>query len=76
MCTWRKWALGHPELLTPQPGGPELFGETISGVTAKRMKRLPDLGSARAAGPAVREAKIHPVSLGHALRLTGKGPSS
>ncbi|CAO2631339.1 hypothetical protein LEMLEM_LOCUS21236 [Lemmus lemmus] len=71
MCTWRrKWALGHPELLTPQPGGPELFGETISGVTAKR--RLPDTGSTRAAGPTVREAKICQVSLGHALGLPGE----
>lgn len=84
MCTWRKWALGHPELLTPQPGGLKLFGETINGVTAKRIKMLPDSGSARAAGPTVREAKIHPGFFGprpeaepeKALRPRLKGPVS
>lgn len=30
LCTWRERALGHPELLTLQPGGLGLFGETIS----------------------------------------------
>lgn len=36
-CTWRKCVLGHPELLTLQPGELKLFRETISLVTGRRM---------------------------------------
>lgn len=34
-CTWRKCVLGHPELLTLQPEGLELFRESISPVTGR-----------------------------------------
>ena len=43
-CTWRKYVLGHPELLTLQPGGLKLFRETISLVTGRRMKKPPGPG--------------------------------
>lgn len=52
--------LGHPELLTLQPGGLKLFRETISLVTGRLKAARARVSTAlahRAAGHTIREAK-------------------